>query len=228
LSASATLTTTSPNDIIIAYVAAAGSYPNVPTSSHLTFSLRQYLHTGTGNPNVAEYFAVAHSVLSSEVITATDVGSSNEIQIVVFGVSGASTSSPFDPGALPKTATGTTGIPSATISTSFANDLIIGLEGDDSGASGGGPLGGFTLIANVVASDTADSMGAEYKIVAATQTNLSVQYTDSTVAQNWGMIADALQDPPATGVPQFSMGLLPILALALPALLLLRARLYRT
>jgi Spherulation-specific family 4 len=193
----ASLTTSHSPDIVYVIVAAAGATPNIPTASGLTFTLRKST-TAPSGPTVSTFYAIANSPLSSESITATAGGSTTEIQIIAFGISGAEASAPFDTNvAVPSSASGSSVIASVTISTNNANDFVIGAEADSQGASGGGAGTGFALLYNVVASDGANDAGVEYTTVSAAQTNLAVAY-NQPVSDNWAIIADAVVADPVT------------------------------
>jgi hypothetical protein len=192
-SVSVTLTTTHSPDVIYVVVGADQGTINTPTASGLTFTKRTEAD-GT-NARVATFYAIATSPLSSKSITVRDSSSSN-LEIVVFGISGANTVTPFDSNANAlKTNTGSGTSASVTgVSTSNANDFIIGALAarTDSSASQGS---GFTLITqnawknnqNNLVLDTA----SEYKIVSSTQSGLTVPITVGA-STTWAMIADAI------------------------------------
>jgi hypothetical protein len=114
---------------------------------------------------------------------------------VAFGISGANTVAPFDV-PTPPSATGNGKVASVSITTSNANDLIIGAVGIWYPVP---PLlqgVGFTLIATQTSTNLETS--AEYRIVSTPQTGLPVSYDWSTYPypSDWAMIADAVKKAP--------------------------------
>jgi len=197
---SVALTTAQFPDVIYVVVANDnGATINVPTASGLTFTQRGSQVNGRSE-SIADFYAIASSPLSSVTITATD-GGRNDMVIVAFGIVGANTASPFDTHAgIPASATGRGTSASVTISTTNANDFIIGAFAD-SGThrpSRGTAGTGFTLIATQ--GDNADQIvdgSAEYQIVSTAQTNLAVTFTADPSASDWAGIADAVVRAPA-------------------------------
>src|SRR5437870_985300 len=192
-SVSSPLTTTNSNDVIyVSVTAKGGTGINTPTATGLTFTLRKSAGT---TPKFATYYAIASSPLSAVSITATASGASYVI-MNAFGVSGANTASPFDSNAaIPASNTGTGNSHSVTISTSNANDFLIGPVGIDDptdACSTATALGGFTKI-----TDKGNVLrwgASEYKIVSATQTSLSVTMSSNcSSSSTWVMIGDAVQ-----------------------------------
>jgi len=110
-SASATLTTTDVNDVIVV-IAQCGIFANCgsnfPTPSSVdnitsivddaghTWTLRAAYTPPHGRP-IWEYFTVADSLLSSDRINVTWSGSNAYVGFVALGVSGANTQHPWDP-----------------------------------------------------------------------------------------------------------------------------------
>jgi hypothetical protein len=126
---SATLTTAHSPDLIIAFLA-VGAIPNsgggCSDNDHLTWNTREAITSSSG-PAAWEFDAIASSPLSADVITCT-FGSAGNADLVVFGVSGVSTSAPFDPhSGLPNYTFGDATSLSVSISTSHSYDLLIGL-----------------------------------------------------------------------------------------------------
>src|SRR5437899_2530251 len=176
----------------VSVTAKGGTGINTPTATGLTFTLRKSAGT---TPKFATYYAIASSPLSAVSITATASGASYVI-MNAFGVSGANTASPFDSNAaIPASNTGTGNSHSVTISTSNANDFLIGAVGIDDptdACSTATALGGFTKI-----TDKGNVLrwgASEYKIVSATQTSLSVTMSSNcSSSSTWVMIGDAVQ-----------------------------------
>ncbi len=189
VSVSVALTTTLAPDVIYVVVTTDTGTINTPTAAGLTFTLRAGPITTTG-VTISTYYAIATSPLAAVSITETTTGGAN-LLLAAFGVSGANTASPFDPNAsVPASATGTGTVGSFTISTSNANDFIIGTFSSDAGAvhTAAAP---WTLIVSQRQGAALDS-SSEYQVVSATQTNLAVTMT-LTGAANWAGIADAIK-----------------------------------
>ncbi len=179
-----TLTTTSANDIIVAffvYNSAQQTGTTVSDTAGLTWHQRAVsVTTGAKAITVEEWYAVASAALTSDSITFTLPTTASNIRSFTFGVSGADTTSPFDSNSsIPATAKVTGTNPSATISTTNANDFIFAAYG--SGAVTQTITAyptGFTLI------DSAPSSGPngadEYEIFSTVQTSLAVGFTLST------------------------------------------------
>lgn len=127
--ASLKLTTTQSDDMIIVLAGDKGGSSvsaSIKDKAKLTWNLRASVSLG---PNtMREYYATTSSSLSGDVIHVTLSGSYN-IDLMAFGVSGANTGSPFDPNlaSSPVTATGKSKLPAVAVTTSNANDLILGL-----------------------------------------------------------------------------------------------------
>ena len=95
----------------------------------LSFSLRTSENAGNSNGQaLAEYYSIANSPLS-DIITSKISGTAVDMDCLVFGISGADTSSPFDSKtALPsRGSSGSTQVTSLSvpISTSNANDMLL-------------------------------------------------------------------------------------------------------
>jgi hypothetical protein len=214
-SISASLTTTQANDVIVvAFMGEMNTNAACPTisqisSTHLpstAWSKRSQIQmageggTTSGNIDVEVWWAVASSALSSESITVTLTGTCNDdMALVIFGVSGANTSSPWDSNSsLPAYNTNASStsknIASTTFSTSNANDILLSIQGVEVGA--GATPSGYTEV------NTANNSGGTYgaiiyvaeDIVTATQSSVSQSTTEST--DWWGVIADAIQQAP--------------------------------
>jgi len=140
-------------------------------------------------------------VLTSDVITESISGCASfqyggEYNgLFVFGITGANFNTPFDPNTpLPGTASGNSMGTSVPVSTSNANDLIIGavLHGTSAIPTAGT---GFTLI------NATGTVAAEYENVNTVVTNSTVTFGDSFAAP-WESIGDAVQES-GTGKPDF-------------------------
>jgi hypothetical protein len=146
-----------------------------------------------------EWYGVAASALSSDIVTITLSGTPTAASAEEFAVSGASTSSPFDPNPiLPATnkCSTSSGIPTvSTLSTSNANDLVFALYGG---------YGTTTEAAGTIASaagtmlpayaGSSESLAGEYAVLSATQTSQTCSFGTST--QYWGIVCDAVMQTP--------------------------------
>lgn len=191
-----TLTTTSPNDIVIVHAySSAGAVQSV-TSAHLTFTDRKPINAVSHF--MSEWYAVASSALSAEVITVSFGATTVTASGVAFGVSGANTASPFDPASgFPYTSSGASSAPSVTgIATSYVNDLTIGLEGNSgSSANTAGTLGGVSMALADQGTTSGARTDAEYLAVSSLQSSATMTF--GTSVTNWIMFSDALA--PASG-----------------------------
>ncbi len=205
--------TSNPNDVIIVFATSPTTSVSfiTPTDSqgHLSFALRK---TFTASVTDSEWWGIATSALSGDTITVTTTGTAG-FGMVVWGISGANTASPFDPSSgVPATNSGTpsTCVVSScsvtvavSVSTSNGNDMILGLGGNTvSNAFGAGS--GFTFIA------ISSVAGAEFQVVSSAQSGLSVQmqlnYPVDT-APPWVMIGDAVQALTTPPIPEYPIGL---------------------
>ncbi len=214
-SGTVTLSTTNANDVIVVEETNENG-PNAAvltvssvTASGLSFAQRSSFTLGAPTYQDAEvWWAVASSPLASTVITVTISGTTDDASLVAFGVSGANTASPWDPNiSLPATATGS---PSTTptvngVSTTNANDIILGFQGNGNNAGAFAVSetagAGFTLIQDVANNGAvnADDASAEYQTVSSAQSGVTVAFGTVMDTNNyWMMMADAIQ---AGGAP---------------------------
>lgn len=180
-SAAGTLTTAHTNDIIIAYVLGNADNPASTTVSggSLTWHQRACSASGptcgsTPVSQIEEWYAIASSTLSSATITAANTGTTY-LEVGVYGISGANTSSPFDGNASIPGSSATTPV---TVSTSNANDFIACMERDSS--TNPFPTSGWTNL------HTGSFGFSQYQRPTTTQSGLSC-----TAATSNGMIVDA-------------------------------------
>ena len=186
-SLSVALSTSYSPDVVIVYAFSANTGVTMSVSgASLTWNVRtSYVFTGYGT--MYEFYAIAPSTLTSTKITVTQ-SKSDSLDVIAFGISGANTASPFDPSITsPPIATGSSTSPSVSVSTSNANELILGFL-----ATQGNPSktadSGFTLIKTTTISP---SSSAEQKIVSSIQSNFPVGYTLGT-SEHWAIIGDAI------------------------------------
>lgn len=160
----ATLTTTTANDIIVAcFLRNGGAIVSVADVAGLTWNLLGNADQG-GGQQITVYYAKSSGILSGDVVTVT-LNASTFITLHVFAVSGADFTTPIDAnGALPAT----TAVPATYVSltTSSANDFLFATYrfGNFPTATAGT---GWTTIQGT------DYLLTEYKIVSATQTGTS-------------------------------------------------------
>ena len=230
---SVTLTTSNSNDIIIAIATADGEscLPTLgtPTASGLIFTLRK-----SDSEPLGEWWALATSTLTSETITITiaesgQCGGNLVATLIVWGIAGANTVTPFDPHlGLPSENSGSGSSGSVVVSTSNGNDMLLGMVGgyctSDSilVCPGGGTAGpGFT----VIKPDSGAIAASEYEVVSSTQSGLTVtiNFGGSTP---WDMFGDAVQAAasPPPPVPEYPLGLAFLAIIAVIAYGVMRRR----
>jgi hypothetical protein len=177
------LTTTTANDVILIAVAYNNSSTLLSIADNSGVS-SGWAKRAAGNDGsswkVELWRTTASAAWSGKTITLTFDVVPGFISSSAFGVSGANTGTPFDAnGSLPVVdATGAVSVP---VTTSNANDMIIGVEFC---GSGGGPQAGFTGI------DNANFLTTEYMIVSTTQSALAISGDGS---DNLILIGDAIQ-----------------------------------
>ena len=213
---STALTTGTTNDVIIVYftsVTTPTTNPPVITDAHaLSWSLRTDV-ANTGGI-LYEYYAVSAATLTADTITATANDGGTSGTIYAFAISGANTATPFDPhSGIP--ATTIQGAPSPfnlAITTSNANDMIIGaIQGSSTQFAVAAP----NTEVDAQCYGTAPISCVEYDIVSSTG-SYTVSFTSGGPAAS-EIIADAVQASGGGGpsVPEFPTGLL---VLAVPVL----------
>ncbi len=179
-STSTQLTTTQPNDVIVALVGHYGGNSVMSDADDLNWTERATIS------GMDEWYAVANCPLSSDTITMTTRSGGGYTGFNVFAVSGANTNNIFDPnGGLPATSATT----SVSISTSNANDFIFSAMTDYNGiASSAGA--GWTEI------DGSNANGgyfSEYQTVSALQSNLTASFIENYPGGE-AMIGDAIEE----------------------------------
>ena len=182
------LTTSSPNDIIYIGVA-THTYTASVSGGGLTWTQRG--NTAISGTRTLQTFWALKTASGSITVTITLTGT-DDSSAVAFAVNGANTASPFDttnPIQNSNTGTGSNN-PSASITTTNANDFIVGVVGVRNNPITLTTGSGFTSIGSVTSVDP--ETGAEYKAVTTTQTNLSVGYTLGS-SNNWAIVVDAIK-----------------------------------
>jgi hypothetical protein len=182
-SSTLTISTSSSNDIIyvIAINSAAFATQNISDSSDLTWNTRIAYQAANGN-TVSAWWAAAPSALSGDVIT-IDFPSSNGTfnQLMAIAISGANTSSPFDPN-LSSAAVYNAGDPTS-VTTTNANDMVLGFGSCSTQNPTAGS--GFSLAFGE------DFAGLETKVVSSAQSGLSVGWGTGASTFHW-MFVDAI------------------------------------
>lgn len=182
-------TTSHSSDIIIvAEATQSGHVASVPTDTAGLgwISLKDY---STGQIDLHLYYAKATGALSSDTITC-NFNPNARSSCVALGISGASLTTVFDSNSvLPCSAKGTSTSSSCSISTSNADDVIVGfvVAGCDVPMTAGS---GFTIIHTETF--CGPSVGAEYKIVSSTQSSQPVTFALGSSSQGWVTIGDAI------------------------------------
>jgi len=207
----ATLTTTGTNRVICALVylekfSPVPSWVTGVSGGGLTWNKRTQatVFTGSGTPlgaydpqTLELWWALAPSALAAVPITATFTAASDDAAILVFGVSGCNTTTPWDSDAsLAARKVNFGGIaPSfANISTAQANDfLIFGFGSNTSQGMGTLPTG-FTTIGSTVngGGSRYASIGACYRGVTATQTAQTFTWGSAFTTAQAAVLFDAL------------------------------------
>ena len=190
------MTTTQSNDVIV--VLAGGTNTSTAGTNltvsgcGLTWTRWEYAYD-TASREVDLWYAIASSPLSACTITETvAAGFWNVTGMTAMGISGANTSTPFDPnGASSGIAHGATSNPTVSgISTSNAHDILIG----GVVAAGSGPPtagSGFTQLWN--SGSVTPVLASEYEVVSATQSGISLTFGGLSGSTNWAMLAAAVQ-----------------------------------
>lgn len=211
--ASVHLTTSNSPDLIVVFLSVLNdptgsgtSPPRIKSFSsgvaNLTFHQRAYAVTITKNAgsnifSEEEWYAVAGRPLNAESIVAELSSGSPHVSMIAFGISGANTSSPFDPNSsLPAIGTGSsTGIIGFPICTDNPNDIIIGGAAMSSVLPAAGS--GFTLIQSDEGKSGGADPVAEYELVTSRSTNHQVSFSGEgqglSAIQTWVVIADAIR-----------------------------------
>lgn len=233
---SVTISTTSSNDWIYAIVSvgakqtAPGGPTTVPTGSSLgAFSSRCSLTASTTGVSVYTYYKFSSGALTSETITTTLTTTSRYLGLIVFAVSGADASNPFDRnlGSCPAGVTGTaktTASVSATVS--GVGDLIVGIIGIYSnGTPSTTPSGTRIVLGPAVPAGGPDLYQSDSEYTA-TETSgsktMSFTVASSGPAVAWTVGMDAFVS--TIGIPEFPAGVIFVVVAILVAYRLARTR----
>ena len=166
---------------------------SISSTPTLTWSTRGSVSGVSSRAYLTERYAAAGATAVTS-ITVTFSGSltGDGAAVIVFGVSGANTASPFDTHAgLPYSNDGSSSTPSVTgVSTSTANDAIIAVLGSRS-TTAETAGSGFTMIVSKSTSTSGGNGAAEYEIASGTLTSATVSF--GTSVSDWAMLVDAIQ-----------------------------------
>ncbi|MGA2310643.1 MAG: PKD domain-containing protein, partial [Candidatus Bathyarchaeia archaeon] len=162
-------------------------------SSHLSYTQRgTTLSSGSNAEAISEYYAVTDSSHTGSFnITVTPSTYTRDFEVQAFGILGANTTSPFDShSGLPYTGYSTgSSIPTVTgVSTSNANDMILGLEGHySSTAETTGTFFNGTILHN----DGTAGNNVGYATVTSALSSKSIAF--GTSVTDWVMYVDAVK-----------------------------------
>lgn len=193
------LSTSNPDDIILAFVVTVRAFftpatVNSITGGGLTFTKRTAIggNSGSTNYSLEIWAAPAASALSAATLQA-NLSAASEGLLAFVAFSGGNTSSIWDAnGSLPASAGPMTSAPSVSgVSTSNANDVIIAAAAGI-GMVIGNPGAGYTIIGNDVRSGVY-ALDIQYKIVAAVQSSVTVAFGASETSSGANIYADAIQ-----------------------------------
>jgi hypothetical protein len=153
--------------------------------------------SGTQEATHVEWYGIASTAVSSDTITVKLSSAPTAASGIALGVSGADTTTPFDPAAgLPKTASSacsaTGAAPAAAaVSTVADNDFVFSLFGGyTSVTETAGNIGSPAATLVATAAGTGDSNAVEYVTTATSQSGISCSF--GTAATYWGILCDAL------------------------------------
>ncbi len=200
-------TTSSANDVILVFVSSTSGTADTPSASGITitqFFARNNILSSVGN--AYEFFATTST---SGAVTITDRVNSNSKSsgsvMIAFAVSGADTSSPWDPNLkqAPTPSSGKSSNPSVSFSTTGTDDMLIGFVTSPNSTSFSAGAGSKM----VNASSNLPISAAEYEVTSSPDSQ--IEQFSSTSSVSWIMFGDALVSP--SGLPEFPVGLLPFL-----------------
>ena len=192
----AALTTTSTNDVIILFFTSVPTPttnpPTVTDASALSWNFRAFV-ANTGGI-LYEYYAISAAAQTADTITVTANLAGTTGTIYAFAISGANTATPFDShGGIPATVTSAISPFNLAITTSNANDMMIGaIQGSSSAFAVAAPNTQVSTFNYATAAISA----VEYQITTAAG-SYTVSFTSGGPAAS-EIIADAIC--PAGGV----------------------------
>jgi hypothetical protein len=171
-----------------------GTAFSVKDTAGLTFTARTGQVSIGGNQFLQEWYAIAPSPLSSDVISVTTTDSGETwYGVVAFGVSGANTASPFDTNpTLPVAQSNNPDCPGSKpcdtgVSTTSSNDFVFQIGGDTGGILQTAGAG-FNLIASTTRRQDAY---AQYRLTTSTLGSATLSFGKSQ-GSDFGVITDAI------------------------------------
>jgi hypothetical protein len=193
-----TISTTGSSDVVILYGSVeTGTLVNVlhiKDTQGLDWKARTSSPIFYGKPSYAEffeYYAITSTPLSGDIVNVT-ISQPQNFTVKLFGISGANTNSPFDPGLpepAPARSSGGNANPKVLITTSNPDDLIIGLA-----FISGGPIitpeSSFNCIGKSCEFGSSPVAFGEYQVVSSVQDG----FVSATLSksENWIMVGDAI------------------------------------
>ena len=195
-SCTAHLTTSKANDLIIAFctVSSGSLTPSIQDSGGHNWRIRDY---NSADPVAYEWYTTASSPLTSDAITCSTTSDIN-INLIVFGVSGANLNAPFDPSpSFPYTNAGTGGTPSVGVELATSPDLVLGLIAEAGGPGCGYPSDGSGF-STITMSGNPPCNVAEYAATSATG-SYTVDF-GSVGSRPYSFFADAIESVTTPGV----------------------------
>ena len=199
--------TTQSNDVVIAAIETYVSGSSITVSS-ITDSQSKVTWqgsarssfiscSGTQESTHIEWYGIAATSISADTVTINLGATPTSASGIVFGVSAADTTTPFDPAAgLPKTGlsacTATATAPTVSAVTTVADtDFVFALFGGyTSVTETAGAIAGTTGTLVVAVAGTGSSNAVEYRAMTTSQSSTSCAFGTSTTY--WGVLCDAL------------------------------------
>lgn len=195
-SCTAYLTTSNANDLVMAFctVSSGSLTPSIQDTGGHKWRIRDY---NSADPVAYEWYTTASSPLTSDAITCSTTSDIN-INLIVFGVSGANLNAPFDPSpSFPYTYAGTGGTPSVGVELATSPELVIGLIAEAGGPGCGYPSDGSGF-STITLSGNPPCNVAEYAATSATG-SYTVDF-GSVGSRPYSFFADAIEAVTTPGV----------------------------
>ena len=184
-SASVSLTTANPNDVIILDIAYNGpAIASISDTAGLTWHERAV--AGSSGSQIYQYYAIAPTALAADGITVNFAGTAGYYAMDAFGIVGANTSSPFDTNV---SVPGTSNSSTVSATTSNADDLIFAayrfFGANPTAGSGWSSIDGGSY-----------GYLSEYQVVSSTQAGL---VATASSGENGGIVDAVVAASVATG-----------------------------
>ncbi len=200
------LTTTNANDVIVAFVFTSGNSSSTVGSlstAGVVWESNARTTKAVASTDFELWYGTAVATLPAAVTTAmfnASVGPSGFASVVVFGISGASTSIIVDANmSLPVSATSTGGLPLVMgVSTTTANDFVLaGVVVSNLGGSAETAGAGFSIVTSITGAGLYPET-VQYGVVSGMLSSISVTF-GTTTPNTWVMIVDAVIPGAQTG-----------------------------